>query len=1222
MAEKKKAATVFSQQNYFLDIETMGLERGVGTREISLFDMDKNIIHEFILKPSMVIREATGDKYTRLPIYDREIRANDKVVTKKVEPRTWAEVLRRGLEDTLRRPVARDEVSAAFHEHSPIIEKMLNLGDGKSLDTLDTPVPKIERIQELRNYAAGILHGPSPVINIEHTQVGQVLGRGGFFDRMFFNLSTYMNPDEIARGVSPPSAPPGGSTLWIYNANFESRQVGAYLEAERAALGNMPHYSFKERLETYGSSNDPFYVTGKNVNEAIVEARLKEDPRLIYRAYAANTPKTGQIAVRDALHVTQALHKFMSAATGENLELGPGFGSGNSIQVVWDTINASFSQDPEVDAIAGEFTPSPKEQTVLESLYKSTSAAFREEAHHASEDDVLTKVILNFTDTLSSTYMKLEDKGADSLTEEERAHIKIGERYAKVRSLLGGYIKQKGVDDRLETATKAFAERGYTTESVGMDIVKEEQFELDSSEPTGRRVVQFRRTKPKREKITSPEELFKVVAHAYDTSVDYVRERFLQTSKYKTVEEYTEDLATIHTQVLDSEAQNPEAYHYRESSPEGKEVSEAAERASRERANRPSPSQTFVDDQGKTTLPPRGPASSPSPPVEKVKPGPSPQKEGESEEDYLNRRTQEAATAFNERVDEKRDEEERKQGSIEAREREIREEKAAEALRVKKVASAKKRLKEAQSHIEESRAKSAFGEGLRQKLVKPKRPLELLAKAGRLWGAFAAGTAVLGLGLTVLGADKNTNDTRSRSVITYDYEQYMEKMSDGIVEDPMLEGFQEQGANNANRKRYSDFGSPYRGPIASGAVFYDQELMDERQKWIRSQYMYRHFDPVDGLFGVYGAFHRAVKGNRYYFTSEGRSVEKGEFGVTKDNLKAIDLKRTPYSLEVEDADTVKLHKTGLAAGLRGLAGLGDADTFTFRLAGLDAPETYHGEQSYHAPQPHAYEAMDALNRMLASSKELELVYDPSQETYGRRLGILIGDGKSINEQLVREGQVAFLPYGKERDSFVSWESYGSQEQTAMQGSLGAHGREWQRAYDSFREYGGSTITYNTLTKKGKIAESATLMDLVTIMESNEKRGYTTMESEVVLQDMASRFKRGGADKIRPNFFKLGVNTMNTSLQSNLLSAAGSTDIRGEQPIQRVNGRGNYSEKASGSIDMYGTSTSHWSHPDKKAFNIYGAERKRQEMKNSMALSQRYALDNLFNSHVQHYQFGG
>jgi endonuclease YncB( thermonuclease family) len=140
---------------------------------------------------------------------------------------------------------------------------------------------------------------------------------------------------------------------------------------------------------------------------------------------------------------------------------------------------------------------------------------------------------------------------------------------------------------------------------------------------------------------------------------------------------------------------------------------------------------------------------------------------------------------------------------------------------------------------------------------------------------------------------------------------------------------------------------------------------------------------------------------------------------------------------VEDADTIKFRTwTG--------------EEQTLRLAGIDAPEVSHGDDTgkVFPDQPYGEEAKARLEQILGQQQNLRAIIDSSGgKTHGRSVAMLIGDGnRNINLQLVQEGMAASLPFGKRSTQITDATEFNRAEEDAAAAREGMWSTEaWQLA---------------------------------------------------------------------------------------------------------------------------------------------------------------------------------
>ena len=356
------------------------------------------------------------------------------------------------------------------------------------------------------------------------------------------------------------------------------------------------------------------------------------------------------------------------------------------------------------------------------------------------------------------------------------------------------------------------------------------------------------------------------------------------------------------------------------------------------------------------------------------------------------------------------------------------------------------------------------------------------------FAALAAGAVGIGTVLGLARGLERKGQPEQDTLVGFTYSDWQRSAEfEGMPTGPVAEG---------QRQQYTDFGSPYQGAIGSSAVFYNQELLDEREKFLRGQYGAKHYDPEIGLFGIWGPFQNARR-RGYDYITEGTSAD-GKYGsMTKKGLYEIDLAAGNWRITADDADTVTLQQGGPMGRLKSLLGINKQ--YNFRLAGIDAPEIAHGKDSYHAPQPGALTAAKRFQDMLNASSDLKLIYDPSQTTYGRMLGVVYAGDKNLNAEVVRQGAAAYLPYGKEQDSMINYQMLERLEAKAASAKVGIWAEPYHQVLRDHRQQTGDGVTYNTLTSAKKIAQNSSLMSLVSMAETAQAYGLYTPQvaSEII-----------------------------------------------------------------------------------------------------------------------------
>lgn len=442
----------------------------------------------------------------------------------------------------------------------------------------------------------------------------------------------------------------------------------------------------------------------------------------------------------------------------------------------------------------------------------------------------------------------------------------------------------------------------------------------------------------------------------------------------------------------------------------------------------------------------------------------------------------------------------------------------------------------------------------------------------------AAGVAAFGF---LLGSGK-PKPREEASLLGYGYEDWLESQ----------EGHATQGVMADQRKQNTDFGSPYRGPVVSSQVLENQELLRERERWIRQQYHASYYDPWNGILNSINTF-----GLRNWKTMArpDEEIANGYQGFRGDNLKGINLKN--YNVFVEDADTVRIRKKGFAASLAAFVGYGD--DYTFRLAGIDAPETAHGGR---AAQPYAEEAKAALQTMIDQGKNLELVFNPNDMTYGRMMGGLAIDGQNINYEMVKRGYVAHLSYGMQADAIVDYSSMKKYENTAYKANRGLWSTAWGKVIFAGSSP-GERPTFNTLANPAKAASSAYEMSLAASAKAANESNVLDIMNEI-----KGIPKSNGADPIH-RFPYYDYTSQNMAVPVN--------EVQSSSMNPSYNERSTY-KSSSPALDMRGTNTSPWSRRRPQAFNDYEIKRRRVQLL-EMAAAQQTAARQIFQSNIGHYR---
>lgn len=487
------------------------------------------------------------------------------------------------------------------------------------------------------------------------------------------------------------------------------------------------------------------------------------------------------------------------------------------------------------------------------------------------------------------------------------------------------------------------------------------------------------------------------------------------------------------------------------------------------------------------------------------------------------------------------------------------------------------------------------------------------------WGALAGGLTALGVGWSLIaGNSKPTRD--APSLVTYNYKEWLQHQEGFYGQRSQYEqtqGMHDSGILGSMRRIATDFGSPYQGIMGSQVVFHEQELLNQREKWLREQYGARHFDPEIGLHGLYGPFKQAMR-KGYNYIAGGRPA--GNYAGLQGDLLELDLTKGNWRIKVEDADTIVLQQGGVRGGLASFFGMNRK--YSFRLAGLDAPETSHGETSYHAPMPGGEASKAALAKLVEGSNNLKLVFDPEQTTYGRMMGAVIADGKNLNFEMVKRGMVAHLPYGKSEESMIDYGSLKSAETRAHKAGRGIWALPYYQSFYDVTGAMGRRPTFNTLTRTDRIVENAWQMDMLSLMEQSQAHGFygTAAATEATRIGGAVRGHRG-PDQVAPVLFNQPHSHYNTYLAQMQRDLGNWNKTHGTGRNQnKFSRKGGYGKLDHGMVlDTLGTTDNVWNKKRLQAFESYNSGRQlARTRKQRMAAAQRQVNNEFFNSPINHH----
>jgi endonuclease YncB( thermonuclease family)/predicted Ser/Thr protein kinase len=229
------------------------------------------------------------------------------------------------------------------------------------------------------------------------------------------------------------------------------------------------------------------------------------------------------------------------------------------------------------------------------------------------------------------------------------------------------------------------------------------------------------------------------------------------------------------------------------------------------------------------------------------------------------------------------------------------------------------------------------------------------------------------------------------------------------------------------------------------------------------------------------------------------------------NEKGKQLKRIildQFIMDVEDADTLVLRRSGIANWLKAKFGYGQ---ISIRLAGIDAPETAgHSEGSLlsqlriNQEQPGGQEATAELRKLLAENPAASVIIDPSQMTYGRYLGAVVSDKTNLNVELIRRGAVSALPFGEASEELVTRKHTAQAELAAREQGIGMWGLARYQAIAEAKQQMGQPITYNTFASIDKLSENLNLGAYQSFLYSLGDQDRQLTEEEFIKARMMGR----------------------------------------------------------------------------------------------------------------------
>ena len=312
------------KQAVILDTETTGLARGVGMHEVSLYSVARREISQYLLAPNLTIVQPAN---TDQDFVQFSSRASDKHyphpgLKDLGSKATW--------DDAIKAQLLMEKGRESKEVLGLTISEIRGMSDEQLREQMSARMPKIKKwIEEgrypwLKDLAKKVSSNPASVVEEnwdEARALAKARAMGLPVDRFNVQRTTVegllSESSNFARKL-------GEGAIWIANANFESKQLGAKLAAQEEAIreqvrsGAITKQMAAEKLreqsalrraitETPTDISDVFNITGREVNLARFQGYRTGDWREAYRAIINNT-RAGD--VRDILDVVRAQQSF------------------------------------------------------------------------------------------------------------------------------------------------------------------------------------------------------------------------------------------------------------------------------------------------------------------------------------------------------------------------------------------------------------------------------------------------------------------------------------------------------------------------------------------------------------------------------------------------------------------------------------------------------------------------------------------------------------------------------------------------------------------------------------------------------------------------------------------------------------------------------------------------------------------------------------------------
>ena len=512
------------------------------------------------------------------------------------------------------------------------------------------------------------------------------------------------------------------------------------------------------------------------------------------------------------------------------------------------------------------------------------------------------------------------------------------------------------------------------------------------------------------------------------------------------------------------------------------------------------------------------------------------------------------------------------------------------------------------------------------------------------------GAALIGVGFGLI--DRLAPTKKDTNYLLPDFETFLEAQSkfygskqnyqQYLNEKYRIDGLQEEGLLASMRSMFTDFGSPYQGMGYSMSVLDDINLRRERHKYVQMQFGNRHFS-IEGDVGlqlkrfVDSAFKKEIGTNisSPIFFGNYKKIDNTKYhGLKGDDL--VEYKFNPADIDISDADTITVKRRGAPNNsLSAFMGTGMQESMSFRLAGIDAPETAHGDRS---AQPYAEAAKQIATDLIRNAKEVKIVSRPDDKTYGRQVGMVYIDGKNLNLELVKRGAAAYLPYkSKGKPQFYNQKAFEDAQKFAQKSKRGMWRTAYFQAYQLMTQESGQTVTFNTLVNPAKVAQNSSLMSMYSLMNQADKMGFinTALQQELSMEGQKQKFasQKSGQNIFAPDekfnswmspelsLYGQNQNSITTVLDQLKTETRGLYKTKGSKVTSEVSKVGRVSGRnLQLSQDSIKAAKINWnSEKETRLSDIQKSTMRKQARLKAMEEMQQIALGNQFNSPIGHHR---